>query len=160
MRERLQPVQFATSFGGTGLAYTVAGRGPPLLRMPHWMTHLEHDWVSPITRHWQMLMAERHTVVHFDMRGCGLSDREVADISFDACVRDAEAVAQAAGLDRYTLFGTSGGGALAIAVAARHPERTARLILHGTACRGRLRRDPGPADTECIRLFEQLIRVR
>lgn len=155
----LPSVRFAKSFDGTRIAYAVNGRGPVVLRMPHWMTHLEHDVVSPLARHWHAAVADRHTLVRFDMRGCGLSDREVQDISFEACLRDAEAVAAAAGLQRCAVFGTSGGGMMAIALAERHPDWVTHLVLHGTACRGRLRRDPTPEQADRARLLEHIVEL-
>jgi pimeloyl-ACP methyl ester carboxylesterase/DNA-binding CsgD family transcriptional regulator len=83
-----------------------------------------------------------------DERGCGLSDRDVAEISFEALVRDLEAVVDAAGLERFCLFGTSQGGAMAIEYAARHPERVSHLVLLGSYARGWLRRGLAKIDEE------------
>ena len=79
-----------------------------------------------------------------DERGCGLSDRDVQDISLEAFVRDLEAVADAAGFDRYALLGHSQGGAVAIEYAARHPQRVSHLVLLGAYLRGSLRRAATP----------------
>lgn len=68
--------------------------------------------------------------MRYDERGCGLSDWEVAEQSFEAWVRDLEAVVDAAGLDRFPLLGISQGAAVAVAYAARHPERVTRLVLY------------------------------
>ena len=65
---------------------------------------------------------------------------EAEVILLESCVADLEAVADAAGLDRFTLFGTSQGAPIAVAYAARHPERVERLILLGGYARGRLAR--------------------
>jgi len=67
--------------------------------------------------------------VRFDMRGCGLSARDVAEFSLDTMVRDLEAVADALQLERFTLVGAINSGTAAIAYAARHPERVSRLVL-------------------------------
>jgi pimeloyl-ACP methyl ester carboxylesterase/DNA-binding CsgD family transcriptional regulator len=63
-------------------------------------------------------------------------------------VRDLETVADAAGIERFPLLGLSQGGAIAIAYAARHPERVSHLVLHGAFARGRLRRNPSPQQRE------------
>jgi pimeloyl-ACP methyl ester carboxylesterase len=55
-------------------------------------------------------------------------------------VRDLETVVDAVGLDRFPLLGISQGGPVAMAYAARHPERVSRLVLFGTFAQGRRRR--------------------
>ena len=100
------------------------------------MSHLEYDWESPIWRHLIAFLAERHTLVRYDERGNGLSDRDAPEISFDAFVTDLEAVIDASGIDRFALFGLSQGCAVAIAYAVRHPQRVTHLVLHGGYARG------------------------
>ncbi|HKK08617.1 MAG TPA: alpha/beta fold hydrolase [Gemmatimonadota bacterium] len=124
--------RFTRSRDGTLIAYAVAGSGPPLVKTANWMTHLEFDRESPVWRHWLAALSRDHTLVRYDERGCGLSDREVEDLSFSTWVEDLEAVVDAAGLDRFPLFGMSQGGPVALAYAARHPERVTRLVLYGS----------------------------
>jgi pimeloyl-ACP methyl ester carboxylesterase len=57
--------------------------------------------------------------------------------SVQTWVSDLEAVADAAGLDRFTLLGVSQGGAIAVAYAARHAERFSELVRYGGYARGR-----------------------
>jgi pimeloyl-ACP methyl ester carboxylesterase/DNA-binding CsgD family transcriptional regulator len=59
-----------------------------------------------------------------------MSDRAISDFSFEQRIADLEAVVDAAGLERFPLLGMAQGGQVAIAYAARHPERVSRLILH------------------------------
>ena len=129
-----QQIRFCTSSDGVRLAYAVSGSGPPLLRAPHWITHLEHD--DAVWGHLLEALSRRFTLVRFDQRGCGLSDRGAADISFDAWVRDLEAVADAARLERFALLGVSQGAGIAVAYAARHPDRVSHLILYGGYVQG------------------------
>jgi pimeloyl-ACP methyl ester carboxylesterase/DNA-binding CsgD family transcriptional regulator len=131
-----QQVRFCTSFDGTRIAYAITGDGPPLVRAPHWFSHLEHDWTNPAFQPWVEDLSKRYSFLRFDQRGCGLSDREVADISPEAHVRDLECVVEAAGLERFAIFGASQGSAFAIAYAARHPERVSHLLLYGGFARG------------------------
>jgi pimeloyl-ACP methyl ester carboxylesterase len=129
------------------------------VRTATWLTHLEFDWESPVWRHWLGGLAEGHTVLRYDERGCGLSDRDVDDLSLDARVADLEAVIDAAGFDRVTLLGISQGGPVAVAYAARHPERVSHLILFATYARGRLMRDSSPSAREQAQLMISLIRM-
>jgi pimeloyl-ACP methyl ester carboxylesterase/DNA-binding CsgD family transcriptional regulator len=152
-----QPVHFTVSTDGVRLAYAVCGRGHPLVRVPTWISHVEHDWQSPVMRHLVAEMASRHKLLNYDCRGVGMSERDVADISFDAWVHDLEMVADAAGLERFAVWGISGAPAVAIAYAVRHPERVSHLVLCGGFCRGRLRRDASTADVEKARVMLELI---
>lgn len=135
-----QQVRFCTSFDGTRIAYATTGDGPPLVRAPHWFSHLEHDWTNPAFQPWVEDLSKRYAFLRFDQRGCGLSDREASEISPEAHVRDLECVVDAAGLERFAIFGASQGAAFAIAYAARHPERVSHLILYGGFVRGWKRR--------------------
>jgi len=154
-----QAVRFCVAPGGSRIAYAIHGSGPPLVRTATWLTHLELDWESPVWRHWLDGLAERHTVLRYDERGCGLSDRAVEDLSLDARVADLEAVIDAAGFARVALLGMSQGGPVAVAFAARHPERISHLILCATYARGRLMRDPSPSAREQAQLMISLIRM-
>jgi pimeloyl-ACP methyl ester carboxylesterase len=132
-----QEVRFCTAPDGIRLAYAVHGRGPPLVRVATWLTHLDFDWESPVWRHWLDTLGERYTVVRYDERGCGLSDAETGDLSVETWVADLEAVVDAVGLDRFVLLGVSQGAAVAVGYAALHPERVTDLILYGGYARGR-----------------------
>jgi pimeloyl-ACP methyl ester carboxylesterase/DNA-binding winged helix-turn-helix (wHTH) protein len=126
-----QEVRFCRTSDGVNLATAVSGFGPPLVKTGTWLTHIEHDWHSPVWSPLFSRLAERSSLVRYDPRGCGLSDREVADLSFDGFVRDLETVVDALRLERFAMFGLSQGAAVAIAYAARHPDRVSRLILSG-----------------------------
>ena len=132
-----QEVRFCTAPDGANLAYAVHGRGPALVRVATWLTHLDFDWESPVWRHWLDVLGQHHTVVRYDERGCGLSDRAPGDLSLETWVADLEAVVDAAGLDRFALLGVSQGAAIAVAYAARHPARVSGLVLYGGFARGR-----------------------
>ena len=137
-----QQIRFCRAHDGTRIAFAVTGSGSPLVRAPHWLTHLEYEWQSPIWRPWLSALTAGRTLVRMDERGCGLSDRGVETVTFEAFVRDLEAVVDAAGLERFALFGHSQGGAIAMEYAVRHPERVSQLVLLGAYARGRLKRSP------------------
>jgi len=127
-----QKIRYCNASDGVRLAYATVGAGPPLMRSAHWLGHLEYDWEIPIFRHFLLKLAQDHTLVRYDARGNGLSDWDVSGLSLDAWVSDMEAVADAAGLTRFPLFGFSQGCAVSVAFAARHPDRVSHLILCGS----------------------------
>ena len=130
-------IRFCTAPDGTRLAYAVHGRGPALVRVATWLTHLELDWESPVWRHWLERLGERYTLIRYDERGCGLSDASVGEPSVETWVGDLEAVVDAADVDDFALLGVSQGAAIAVAYAERHPDRVSDLILYGGYARGR-----------------------
>ncbi|MHA1566273.1 MAG: alpha/beta fold hydrolase [Alphaproteobacteria bacterium] len=135
-----QRVRFCTSRDGTQIAYATTGTGQPLVRAGHWLTHLEHDWHSPVWRPFLDKLGQRFAVTRYDQRGNGLSDWNLKNHALENFVDDFGAVVDAAGLDRFAIYGTSQGAPIAIAYAARHPERVSHLVLHGGYVRGRMLR--------------------
>ncbi len=135
------------------------GRGPPLLRTAHWLSHVEQDARSPVWMHWLEALSQDHAYIRYDQRGCGLSDRSPPSNSIEAWIEDLEAVVEAQGLKRFRLFGMSQGGAIAIAYAARHPERVSRLVLFGAYARGVLRREVTEQVREEAETLIKLIRL-
>ena len=135
-RSLRQEIRFCTATDGTRIAYSTVGNGPPLVKAANWLNHLEYEWESPVWKHWIDAISRHQMFVRYDERGCGLSDWHVPDFSFEAWVRDLETVVEALAVDRFDLLGISQGGAVAVAYAARHPERVRRLILCGAYARG------------------------
>jgi pimeloyl-ACP methyl ester carboxylesterase/DNA-binding CsgD family transcriptional regulator len=118
------------------VAYSVAGDGPPLLFESGWVTHLRAQSDLFAFGPFIERLAERFTVIRFDKAGCGLSDREITDFSFEGQVAAALAVADAAGAGELSLFGASQGGQLVAAIAARYPERVRQLVVYGMCASG------------------------
>lgn len=129
-----QGIRFCRSKDGVRLAYALHGSGPPLVVVSCWLSHLQHDWQSPVWRHFLEDLGAIATVVRYDERGFGMSDWSVDDFSLEARLGDLEAVTEAAGLERFALLGMSGGSAVAMAYAIAHPERVSRMALYGTVC--------------------------
>ena len=130
-----------------------------LIKAANWLSHLEFDWESPVWRHVLRGLSSHATLARYDERGCGLSDWEVSELSFDSWLRDLETVVDALGAERFALLGISQGASIAIAYAARHPDRVSHLVLHGGYARGRLVRSDTAAEREEAELMCRLIEL-
>jgi class 3 adenylate cyclase/pimeloyl-ACP methyl ester carboxylesterase len=159
MSELRQDIRFCTSSDGTCIAYATIGTGPPLVRAAHFLTHLEFDLKSPVVRPWLIELSRHNTLLHYDGRGTGLSDRDPAEITFEAGVADLEAVINAYGVHRFALFGSSQGSGTSIAYAARHPERVSHLVIYGGFARGLLNRNPSNEQLQEARAMLELMQV-
>jgi class 3 adenylate cyclase/pimeloyl-ACP methyl ester carboxylesterase len=138
-----QSIRFCTASDGVQIAYATVGDGPPLVKAPNWMNHLEYDWESPIWRHLLRALSADHTLVRFDQRGNGLSDWQVPEFTFESMIDDLCTVVDAAGLERFPLLGFSQGCAFSIAYAVRYPERVSKLVLYGGFALGAGKRNEG-----------------
>jgi pimeloyl-ACP methyl ester carboxylesterase/DNA-binding winged helix-turn-helix (wHTH) protein len=154
-----QHIAFCKAADGVRLAYAVAGEGPPLVRAANWMTHLGYDIESPVWKHWVRDLSDHRQFIRYDERGCGLSDWDATDFTFDDWVTDLESVVEALGLERFPLLGVSQGGAVAVAYAARHPERVSRLVLCSAYAQGRRVRAAGDDEKRAAALDLELARV-
>ena len=154
-----QTVRFCTSSDDVRIAYAMMGRGRPLVRTAHFLTHVELDVASPVWMPWLSELSRDRLLVRYDGRNCGLSDRTTTPLGLDAWLADLEAAIDAAKLDRFSLFGCSQGGAISVAYAARHPERVSSLVLLGAYARGPMKRNPTPAQVSEARALLDLVQV-
>ncbi len=137
-RALTQKIRYTSAPDGVGLAWAEMGEGPPLLRAGHWLSHLEEDLKSPI---WEPLLARQSAhrrLIRYDPRGTGLSDRDVdySHVTIETMTDDLEAVADAAGLDRFAIYAISQSVPVALNFAARHPDRVSRMILNNGLVQG------------------------
>jgi len=102
-----QQIRFCATDDGGHMAVATLGKGPPLLRAGHWLSHVELDARSSVWAHWLRELSCGHTYIRYDQRGCGLSGAAPASLSLEAWIGDLEAVANALGLRRFALFGTA-----------------------------------------------------
>ena len=153
-----QEIQYCTTSDGVRLAYSVIGKGTPIVRASHWLSHLEYDLKYPLFRHLILGLAHRHSVIRYDTRGIGLSQRQVTEISFERWVGDLECVVDALSLQRFMLFGLSQGASISIQYAVRHPERVSHLIIYGGFARGFLHRDDVDHEKQKLELSRALVR--
>lgn len=137
MQHELRFVRLAS---GTRIAWARSGRpgGPVLVRLAHWMTHVDHDLRSPVWQPWIRCLGRRVELVRYDERGCGLSDSDAQPLGLEAAVEELAAVIEARAAPKVALLGASGAGAPAIAYAARYPERVSHLVLVGAYSHGLL----------------------
>lgn len=144
--------RFARAADGTTLAYSVTGSGPPLVLVPYFPSDMNTAWSIPTERKLCDVLSANRTVVRFDHRGSGMSDRTVPEFSIDASAEDIYAVMNAAGFDRFAVYAESGSCIIALTFAARHPERVTRLALSGAYAEGRLLRgSPRAPEADAIR---------
>jgi class 3 adenylate cyclase len=123
-------IQYAQTADGVSIAFWALGEGMPFVEMPTIpVSHIQMEWQFPQWRRWYESLAQRRMVVRYDCRGAGVSDRDVSDFSLDAYALDLEAVVDRLGLERFALLSPIHSGPVAIAYAARHPERVSHLVL-------------------------------
>jgi pimeloyl-ACP methyl ester carboxylesterase/DNA-binding CsgD family transcriptional regulator len=138
------------------IAYAVHGTGPPMVVDSCWLSHLQYDWQSPVWRHYLEEWGRHNTVIRFDERGHGLSDRDVTDHSLEARLGDLEAVVDDAGFERFALQAMAQGGPVAVAYVAKHPGRVSRLVFYGSYS-GQQAKDP--TEAELNDTLDRLIKV-
>jgi class 3 adenylate cyclase len=123
-------VRYARTDDGVNLAYCTLGSGPPLLVSPQGMIcHMVAQLRVPQISRWIELLAGRYTVILYDYRGWGSSQRDVSGVSLETMLLDIKSVVNAVGCDRFAIFGSMINGAIACAYAAQSPERVSHLIL-------------------------------
>ena len=133
-----QNIRFVRAADATTIAWASIGSpsNPPLIKAANWLNHLELDWDAPIWSPLFKRLSQTHHFIRYDERGCGLSDWDVEEISFDKFVEDLESVVEATGLERFPLLGISQGAAVSIRYAALYPERVSKLVLFGAYDQG------------------------
>ncbi len=123
-------IQYARTTDGVNIAFYKIGHGPPLVITPNnTLSHIQLEWQLPESRHWYERLASSGTVIRYDGRGSGLSDRDVTDFSLDFHVRDLTAVADKLELSRFALMGCMDLGPAAILYAANNSDRVSKLVL-------------------------------
>jgi class 3 adenylate cyclase len=122
-------IRYAQTKDGVSIAFYTLGEGTPLVYLPPPYNYIQTDRQISEYRRWFERLAEKRKLIRYDDRGTGLSERDVADYSLDARVLDLEAVVDRLGLESFALYASLFAGPVAIAFAARHPERVSHLTL-------------------------------
>ena len=159
MNRHSQQIRFCTSLDGTRIAFEVCGKGPPLVMAGQSFSHLEGEWDCLVRAPLLEFLSQNHTLLRYDMRGTGLSDRDCTEFSFSRYVEDLSAVIQASEFDSYAMLGLTGGGALAVTHAVAHPKAVKQLVIVGSYLRGRSVRSTTPSAREETELILKLIEL-
>jgi len=123
-------IQYTKTADGVNIAFWTLGKGMPFVQTPVAVCGvLQVEWQIPPVRAWDERMAQKRMLVKYDSRGTGLSTRKVSDCSLDDMVRDLKAVVDFLELPSFALMGAVNYGPVAVAYAARYPERVSHLIL-------------------------------
>jgi 3-oxoadipate enol-lactonase / 4-carboxymuconolactone decarboxylase len=97
-------------------------------------------------------LQSRFRLLRSDLRGHGATDAPNGDYTIEMLARDALALADALGIERFALCGLSLGGIIAQWLAARVPERVTHVVLANTSSRYP---DPGPMETRRRTVLER-----
>jgi class 3 adenylate cyclase/pimeloyl-ACP methyl ester carboxylesterase len=123
-------IQYAKTSDGVSIAFWTLGEGMPFVLLPGGMySHVQQEWQFPEMRRWYEQLARKTTLVRYDWRGSGLSERNVEALSAESKLRDLGAVVDRLALEKFALFGFSAHGMFAIDYTVRHPERVSHLVL-------------------------------
>lgn len=114
---------------GADFYYELTGSGPYLVQISGAVSG--HEAYEPITP----VMAEHFTVLDFDHRGYGLSDRPEQAYDMEVWSSDLAAMLDALKIEKAHIHGGSMGAFIAVDFAVSHPERVDRLILGGGAAK-------------------------
>ena len=82
-RSRWRSAVTAPPSDGARIAYAVAGEGFPIVKAQNWMTHLGHDWTSPVLWSLDREGVRSNRLVRSDMRGFGRSEWEPPNFDFE-----------------------------------------------------------------------------
>jgi len=142
-------VRYCTTEDGVRIAYCVEGEGPPLLLCPPLLWSFSQYYLEPEIEDFHRQIGAGRMLVHYDMRGAGLSQRDVDDMSLRVQISDVNAVADAARLDRFAIWAPGASAFSAIKYVAENPGRVSALVLYSAS--GQLL-----LSSEALRAFEAI----
>jgi len=131
-------IQYAKTSDGVSIAYAVLGSGPVIV-FPSNIWGSINLYKNKIVDHLKMfdgLVSLGWSIVTYDGRGCGSSDRNVENYTVEGKVRDLEAVIARAAPERFAMCGIGQAGPAAITYTVHQPRRVTHLILGNTFARG------------------------
>jgi len=147
--KKTKPNTRYTKSGRISLAYQVFGSGPQnIVYIPGWVSNIDLMWDNPQLVSFFEGLAQFATVILFDKRGTGLSDRISELSTLEERMDDIRAVMDAVGIEKAALFGHSEGGSVSALFAATYPMRTQALITFGVFAKRRYSKDYPWAPTD------------
>ncbi len=124
-------IRHVETVDGVRIAFWTVGDGAPFVYLSGWpFEHIALELERPVDIELYSHLADYRTLVRFDGRGSGLSDRDVDDISLNARVLDLAAVVGQLTTRPIALLGFQTTAPVAIVFAARHPDLVSRLVLY------------------------------
>lgn len=129
-------IRYCTTEDGVRIAYCITGEGPPLLVCPSVIESFALDHMWPPYEQFMHALGRNARLIRFDMRGTGLSDRDVTDFSPEALIRDIDAVVTAAEIDAVDVWAPIASVMRAIGYAIQRPERVRHLVLYAAHASG------------------------
>lgn len=128
----MKDVRYCTTRDGVRIAFAARGEGLTIIECQSVVGSFFDRSSSVVGGAYAMRVGDGRRVVQYDMRGTGLSQRDVSDLSHEALMLDIEAIADALELDQFVLLAPAMSGPRGIGFAAAHPGRVSALILNGT----------------------------
>ena len=123
-------IQYARTSDGVSIACYAIGSGPVFVRAVLPFSHLQAELQDPDTELMHEAISRVATLVRYDHRGFGLSDRNITSFDLDALVSDLEAVVERLHLERFMLLANGGSSPMALRYVAANPGRVTHLILY------------------------------
>jgi DNA-binding NarL/FixJ family response regulator len=123
-------IRYAVTSDGIRIAFFTLGQGPPcVVLFPYHVSHLELNWKVAVHRRGLQFLADHFTVVAIDLRGTGLSERNVDGLSLEAFASDIEVVLAALRIERAAICAMGPSAPIALHFAKRAPQRVPRIVL-------------------------------
>ncbi len=120
---------------GVGIAYDVAGEGPPVLLIHGYASNSRVNWGETGWVRW--LIEQGHKVITFDHRGHGESEKLYDPAQYSAMMMadDASRLLQHLNIPQADVFGYSMGARVTAFMLINHPQQVRRAVLGGLAAR-------------------------
>jgi pimeloyl-ACP methyl ester carboxylesterase len=110
------------------MPWTITGSGPLTMVLTHGLAAAQATWAAQVPA-----LAAQYRVLTWDLRGHGTARAAPGPCTIAELAADLRAVLDQAGVARAVVLGHSAGGVVAMQFALDYPERTAALVLVGTA---------------------------
>ena len=129
----LPRIQYAQTSDQVSIAFWAMGDGVPIILMyPPGFSNIQFEWDIPEFRETYESVSEWATVIRFDHRNHGLSQRGISDVTPDDYARDLAGVLNRLDIQRVHVFAATDCGKVALQYAVENPARVASVTLFRT----------------------------